>query len=333
MNTLLLFLLIFCIPACSMDNSGKQERLDIACDEKLIAPFVDDGVACLKNGQLAKLDPLVGETACHIRAVRVADLYDRMQDGGALTDRDKLLVGSMYMLTKARVIEEKGDGYDELIDTKILKPLSNQKAKNAVKNAQRFVAADSVNYIRDIAQQMSDVQRDDVVKALSVIRYTESPFCRPSLACFPSVLTLVERTRIANRPIVLRYGATSSLKITEQQLFVPNKTGTYVPGEFSALSPKQSTLVIEGISAATPMEIKALNPAELFLMGASLHGQFAGKINKDFDIPYKELNIEKLGSLKTSYAEKAKNCGVTGEKQSLFFIEHIFAGTLGEFKK
>lgn len=313
----------------------------------------------LTLGNLEKLDALVGDTACQIRAHKIAILYDALcaakKSGLSLTvdmldpNNQEFLVLSR-LLTKSKDLEVNPDGIvlREESNYKLL-GLSKSKGTELIKKAQSKLSALSVEFLQQEAASLGD---PELIRALSYTVFDLPAFKRKQVACMPGLKVILLRSIKLNRSLLVKITrfCTGCLNGVHKLkfLYIP-QNGTFVFADISSIdSLDQAALVIEGFSLAnlyveltkkpttklacpeTAEFVKtfaSLDIMSILLSCAALHGQFTGTY-KDKEIPYDELNIPGIKKEMADLREYGKTNGCCLENQKLFVIDHIYSNLL-----
>ena len=298
-------------------------------DNDVLAHYKAEGCTALKKGTLRELDALVGETACQWRALEIADLYDQVLSGKGLTEQQEKYIGYCRALTAIKVYDlSDSQSIKESLNQKLLN-LPKRKAKALVDTAQRAVAAESVRYAQDeVTALLPESCRKIVQKALSVEQLTELE--RKTIACYPGFIALMNYVKLKKRPIVIRYDTKLSLYLSHIAAFAYG-SGGYTQIPLSMLESSQAVFAIDALSNASSLSDIEKNDLEgVIMMQAAMHPLFAGKINAMKELPYEELGISALQTERAELIEKAKKLGVSRNNPKPFYIDHIYAATVGE---
>jgi hypothetical protein len=291
----------------------------------------------LIDGNLQAFDALVGDTACHIRALYIAMLYDKLQAAQVSTDRvtqDELDFATLsFMLTKTKEVNysDLGSIIVEKTNYKLLDPtLSKAKGDLLIKKAQTKLAELSVNFLQEQAKLFNDT---GLQQALSIVLIDDHIFKRKTIACYPS-LKLIFLCMIAQeRPLIIKL--TRPCSECSSKRHVMGFFYKPIDGIFTFCTPEQgdlnrAALVIEGFCELRQLcrefqhfcfKFQEYSIFDIILANAAAHPQFAGKNNQDETV----LNLqEEL----TFYTRFAQTHGCCNKNPALFCIDHISCKTV-----
>ncbi|MBS0621754.1 MAG: hypothetical protein JSR80_02195 [Verrucomicrobia bacterium] len=259
---------------------------------------IERGMLALKERRFLDLDPLVGDTACQMRALEIVGIYLRYLKEKDLIPSDKKFIGLSYFLTESYVIKEELRRTDHRKIAEAFE-VSKKLTDQMVRSAQRMLATLSVEVIERVAQEL---------KGNELIKQVLKPQCpridkfsRPLLPCYFTVLAVLKREQETGRSLQL---------IVEG----PERTDVWI---VPRNKPSAEVMVtVEGKTKCSSLEFEqALNELgfeELILICSAQHVQYGSKDVKEQTIP----NEEAMQLLE----EQQK-------KVSLFMVQHIRART------
>ncbi|MBS0621753.1 MAG: hypothetical protein JSR80_02190 [Verrucomicrobia bacterium] len=279
---------------------------------------INNGVLALKEGRFLELDPLVGDTACQIRASEVVAIYYRYLKVGELSFLDQKFIGLSYFLSCSVEVNEKGLRRTDHKKVGELFQVSKKRTDHMVCSAKRELATLSVEVIEKVVQGLEDVPLAKEVLQPKCRKIDK--FKRPLLPCYFTALAALRGEKEAGRPI---------------QLIVEGPQETHVLIVPKGAKPSKVMVTVEGTTKCPtlPLFEQALDKhglEKMVLTCGAQHVQYGSSDVEDQNIP-----VEEAMRLLEQERTNALLIGTHQENSHLFMVKHIrarsFAGT-GENK-
>ncbi len=296
---------------------------------KMPPQVITDALAAFTQLELQKFDPLVGENACQIRAAKLCELAQRIEN--PLSEEDHAFVVYSYFLTLIKQQIPHGYTCIERIEDKYgatLLGISSSQVSLLRKGAQKFLSQQSVRYVQNKANgKLSPFVKDEFLKIDAG---------REMIPCFFTMKVLLKKQRV----IILKaieYKETERLgeEILIYQQNQMGKASSFQIIEKGILPDTLPAMVIEGYSLKEPADerslrekISAVSLKLLVFLNAAAHHQYAGE-HKSTPIPFPEGDPQKkkMGEL----AQLAPQLGCCLENPITFCIDHIYPAKIGDF--
>lgn len=324
--------------AVSNSKPGKSTNTEAEIFDRIFSKSLEDGMRHLNTRDLAQLDPLVGDTACHMRVPRIIALYRKAQAQQVpLSASEKefltlcrLLTISKEIVYKNGIIDKEKTQYKQVDPT-----LTKKMGELLIKKTQDRLAQLTVIAMQEAAAQLGD---QELMRAVSepCIKIDNEIFKRRHCACYVG-LKIMLLTCIAQKIPLLISIQRSVENQTHTVYFlykvVNNNYVAALPEEFDLAQP---VLRIEGYSKdlVKPLNIEEfitafceLDIVQVVLKNGAAHTQYVGK-QKETDIPFEECQLVNLKKEMTQLRELAQN-GYSQKNPSVFAIDHIYAQTMG----
>lgn len=273
----------------------------------LVLEIAARAFAHFENGDLRQFDALVGETQCHIRALkvvridregmnglqaRIAQLKSVQEqlfreteqrgpllqiarvenpDGGPINSREVFLIFChLLYLTRGKVdpSESDSDNLLLLVDPRMQSSIEKQDVRDTMFQAKEVLARETVRFVQEISGVLKPfISGDNILAKYSLVR----------ISCYMGI------------KIVLNQIDKFILKVNGESLFL-SKAGQLLDRvEHSG----ESVLVFESVSTLDREEILKLNIADQFLVSGAHHYQYLNK--NDVEIPlFRKLQLSSL---------------------------------------
>jgi hypothetical protein len=320
-----------CIYSMKVSTQCKKEN---DCFEKLKEEYEKETLQNLKLGNLEAFDALVGDTACQIRALYIAMLYDKLQATQATITKEELNFATLsFMLTKAKHVEYSSTGTieTETVNYKYLDAnLSKKVGCGLIKKAQTELSALSVLFLQHEADIDTGLQ-----KALSTVLIDSDIFKRSIVACYPSVKLVLLCAALKGIPLIIKLTrpcSECSKKLHTICFFYRPKEGTFTSCAPDQNDLQRAALVCEGFCSSQEtckefqdfcLKFKKYSIVDIILANAAVHPQYPGKDNKDKTVEVAELQKELQ-----VYRDFAQTNGCCKGNPALFCLDHILCKTV-----
>lgn len=320
-----MFFAIFFVPFFVVTILHAAIIPDTKSSSSLIAQYHDRGISFLKSGKLLNLDPLVGDTACQIRAVYFADLYTKVKKNLPLDEKESDALAYGLLLTDIKKYEgDRSPVLKESLDKKKL-GLSNKEADKLIKKARNCLAELSVGYVQLLAKALPEEESPSFVKALSEVAFIES---KPIVACYPGMRTLMHHIKKQGMHLVIRYDTVATLN-PFFTLGFSLIDGKYVKTDIHTLNTESVAIVFDVLVSHVPLAYTG-SVEQMIIMQAAMHQQFAGKENSGRKLPYEKLGISTIENEYVYLLNKASEMNISRANPDPFYIDHIHVATIGE---
>lgn len=324
-------------------------------EDKIMQENQEEAVALVKQDKLSHLDPFVGDTACHIRALGVAMLHQTLQQQASLDDGQRMFLCLSRLLTKTKMITdpsiENVQASLKSDHTKISAGLSNDRGKKFLKNHQRMLAQMSVELIQREAAKTGDGQ---LIRALTITKIDS--LNRVSCHSYATCKTFLQAALCHKIPLVVKVNRINRAASKHKQLFfwyqpLDNHFSVSVVKDDSI---NKAVIVIEGLSTQesfSPHRLKALrnhfaqlnleefinefaklNIFHVLLTCIAAHQPFVSKMNEGVDLPFENLSLTPLKNEIDSYKLAAQD-GYAKNSCSgpyIFLATHVSATSFKE---
>lgn len=316
------------------------------------------------TGQLQQFDAQVGEGGCHLRALKLYQLYKSFSESPIeqitmLNPEDQRFLTLSHILTMSKRQERHGlTIIKETIDEKILKSafsLSSKQADSFKRVSQRDLASLSIQFAQELP-----VDDPDIKAALSYERPDSPTFRRPCVGCFPSMSAVVHALHKKEIPCALRIVHTCKscpkgehmihclLTLDEESMYhctaFHDETGWHGNPDI----PKTDALILIDGKSFAPAPAAASDDAHcgtlkkyldtithledyttMLTAAAAATHQFTGELI-DEPFPYEALGIKALANEHERQQKLAHHAGYSEENPSVFVTIHISCCTLQE---
>ena len=295
---------------------------------------VSSALSAFCAGRFDEFDPLVGDTACHIRAAKVCDLAEMLfkseefgrevalaiQSPSLPMSGDLNFLIQCYFLNFIKEIIPQGHTYLERTNTKQaaqMFQISSSKVEDLRKKVQKLMAGQSVDYIESRSKH-------------SLKMFFLDPYClkdgnnRPLIPCYFSMRVILKESRY----ILLKCNEISFLYEGGSYEYPKYTDMKSIPIEIQ----KMPAMVVKGFSLP-PKDglgeaLKEISLKIMLLANAAAHSQYAG----DRSIPFPEKPEDLIGHQQEKFLEMKQRAEVLGcsiTNPSLFCIDHIFCAQIG----
>lgn len=310
--------------------------------EKLIDPIerfnIQSKASALESitsGNLDSLDPLVGDTACEIRAAKIAGIYLKSLSYGvkSLTSEEEEFLTLSYLLTKSKDIKRDKKKCIEKSDFKKWGiTIGTQKGRSLLIALQRRLSQLSVNFLQDLALKY---EKPGVFKALSYVFPDHEAFQRPTCACYPSMTIIFDYLIDLGIPILIKVTSSNEDSSKEANFYYKVSNQKYVHVNRSEINENAPVIVIESFSNLIETDEEKfhdlftnLNIQEIILSFFAKHKQFTGKQIYD-EVPYEQDSVmDDLKKDHTRHKKLALEYGCCLENSDLFLGDHIYVSTI-----
>ncbi len=353
---------IFSFECCGMKKTTTNPTAK-AIIEQFNTTAYEQSLEALNTGDLAQLDPLVGDSACQIRVPLVINMYNRYQQEKeeALSEEDRKILTSCRLLTQVN----NGTSTDikKLFFNQTIP--SNSQIKNYyepfVLGHKKNLRTVSVELITKLIHELKDTELASCInhyQTSGVAQKTETllPFYPMSKVIFKAIVA-------SGCPIILRI---THFCPQEQHLHISTitytvKNGSLCLNDTKELDENQAAMIIEGFSSSNNDNLIASEQIQklkdkksipfsplcqnaqsqqnklalediftILLANAALHPQFIGQANKGKSIEFDQFHAPMLEAEFLAMQKKAKELGCGIEDTRMFTIRHIYAQTVGK---
>lgn len=289
----------------------------------------------LIKGDLDDLDPLVGDTACEIRAVKIADIYLKARHSGieSLSTEEKEFLTLSYLLAKSKDIKPNKKTWTEKSDYKKWGiEIGTHKGRKLLIELQQRLASLSVEFIQELATHYNN---PGLIKALSYVLLDHVAFKRPTCACYPTMTILLDYMVDMRIPLLIKVASSNEESTNESKFYYKVDGKKYVPASTDELNENDPIIVIESFSNLIDTNPERFNEIfltldikEIILSFFASHKQFTGKQIYE-EVPY-DADLS-MGILKQEHIRHKKfsiEHGCCLENKSLFLGDHIYVSTV-----
>jgi hypothetical protein len=269
--------LSLCIAVCNgMDNpnrndppqdpnsNGRGYQNLMQSFEGILDALIERARTALVQGHLLDFDALVGDTACHLRALLVASLYQATRSRQEISKLNLESLAFTYALTLCQKAVREADGFiiSQTNNKQLLPPAvgikDNKKNKDLISSLQRIVADRSLAYLIDEARLVEGQRGTELQAQLDRQRILDGNY-RPLAGCFPELSVILARAAAQGIPIVLRLRLSFDIQHPSQGLLVMIYTPImsceglrFILTDPDAIDEPQAALVIVGQRSNTP---------------------------------------------------------------------------------
>lgn len=298
-------------------------------------------------GLLGNFDPLVGDTACHLRALFIALFYDALHNGLMLDTSLIRFATLTHILAAARRMNYSPDGFviTEGLDRKGLPAPFTQAHLNFL---QQLVADYTVRFMQQLAVMQEDslgILEKELTLALSQPKIDTNG--RSVLACFPAFYLMLRTLAQHSIPVIIRLRVSHTTHEEAQNCFtIPLLCTDPYTLQFSVMSldeqeyyANRSAVVISGQSTiffndAVKQEIFDNNIelyfsehiTDILLANAAMHEQYPTSCHyQDEDFGQFNLLAQVYANSRAYGIKNGCDESVLTSNNALFVIKHIHA--------
>lgn len=357
------------LPYDPSQKKGGTELKASLNEYSLLLTALEEAIEALRRGDFEQFDALVGDNACQIRAVKIAEcapayikalnsLQDQIvrakeniqklpssldklgrKNFRQLLDEkgldielssDELFLIKCYLLfvtKKPLPPNEKTPlcGNEESVSKNLLRfgAVSQKSAQRLVDETRKSLSKDSVVYVRELANSLNDEQLIKICSDAFTSKQIRT--CIPMFWTYKTLLLAAEQRKL---PLILN----AKFVVKGQEKTIVDEESIYL----NAKSFKQTAIIIDGFVCREQLpskqewiaEIKSQGLFDVVLAGAADHRQYPDeKIQEVVEIlkkpEFKDPEFE-------GYKQLAKEKGYSFENPSQFFIQHVYARTVGK---
>ncbi len=334
-------------PPQNSHNNGRGYQNLMASFTDIFEALIERARGALIEGRLLDFDALVGDTACHLRALFVASLYQATISGKEISRPNLEALAFTYALTLCQTAQRAADGFLANETNSEHKLPEAVGIKNTKKNRallsplQRTVADRSLAYLQGEARLLEGQLGAELRAQLDRQVIFDQNY-RPLAGCFPELSVVLARAAAQGIPIVLRLRLSFDIKHPSQGLLVMVFTPVmsseglrFILTNPDSIDETQAALVIDGYTTrfegyrdlesritAINEFMSELNLERALLANAATHPQFAGNVkNTPLDLQGLSLLAQEFEALR----EYARAHGCCSENRSQFCIDHLCA--------
>jgi len=306
---------------------------NISSMEKQAAQLMDDtlneALELFFQGNFELFDPLVGDTACQIRAVKLIDLYKKIQNKGMaiLNENDKQFIVLSYLLTKVKFVSRSYKGYIDYncLDSKKLNlELSKRKSNELLLLLQRKLARLSIDFLQEIANYYNHYE---LKIAFNYILLDYKTLQRPNCAAYPTMKALLLWLSTIKGTLHIKvYSKGDNFDV--YNFYYSSNGKEFIQVDDQSINPNEPMLLIEGFSRLMDTDIDLFKNhflnfkiEDILLAFLADHKQFVGKKAPE-NIPFDELRIIDLKTEYTIHKKFAAEHGCSKDNINLFAGHH-----------
>lgn len=359
---------------------------------KLLLTALSDAIDVFTRKDFIKLDSVVGENACEIRALKSAILatkkiidfnklntqipgiqqkidsildiksidalmkenvslrgiLDNQQLDISLTS-DEMFVLESFLLTEAKVENNRNQLSHSLLRKDVAAPkklkkfgeVSSSFTEALVGKLRKLLSTASVNFVRELAVSLGDKNLIRMTSEEFTIKHNTCWPCTPMFWTYKVILLTAQREKI---PFLVHAKFlnqnSSELKFMDEQSLLFRNDQNIDEYQYLEMSPTESDLdkiacVVEGVVHSKEDNInsfptswktvfKSFSLFKIILSGAADHRQYPDMS--------KDQMITDLGDQEfEEHKNFAKEHGFSLENPTTFFIQHVYASSVGSF--
>lgn len=258
---LTLLSILFCItlPLSGMAKGKKNQKNDSSkIEQEIFQQAHGEACGALKTGRLSVLDPLVGDTACHVRALELAIIYKKDLAGMQLSKEDSEYITLCHLLTKTKSrVREPGLLLTAAEKTNV-KGLGNVTVAHGdriVRRMQKMLSEVSVKKLQDESCALGD---DELAKALKITKIDNETYKRLHMPAYPTLKAVLFASLRNQIPLAIkldRYESDSS--INRAILLYKPAQSTFILSHADTFDTGSPILIFEAMSSAQGAKISA----------------------------------------------------------------------------